>query len=99
MESSLNREKINQTGADILESADQMYNSLSRIKDLVDQSKNYFDSEAGESVRNKFTTSAEQFEKFRADLKSYGEFLKIFSDNVIKFETSVQDTVNSLPNL
>lgn len=99
MESKLDRAKINAAGEDILTDAKKMYDSLERVKTLIDGSKSYFDSEAGDALRKKFNTSAEKFEEFRSFLNTYGDFLKTFSGNVQKFEDAVKNVVDEIPNM
>ena len=97
IESSVDIQKINQAGEDLVENARKMYDSLQKIKGYIDGSKSYFDSPAGDKVRNKFNQSAEKFSEFRDFLDSYGEFLKTFSGNVKGFEETVQEVVSEIP--
>ena len=97
IESSVDIQKINQAGEDLVENARKMYDSLQKIKGYIDGSKSYFDSPAGDKVRNKFNQSAEKFSEFRDFLNSYGEFLKTFSGNVKGFEETVQEVVSEIP--
>lgn len=99
MESTLDRVKINKAGEDLIDKAQQMYESLGRVKNLIEGSKSYFDSEAGNSLRTKFNTSAEKFEEFKTFYNTYGEFLKTFSDNVQRYENAVKETVDGIPSL
>lgn len=68
--------EVNKAGEDLKANAKKMYDSLEIIKGLVNESKSYFDSPAGDEIRKKFNTSAEKFENFKQFLDSYGEFLK-----------------------
>lgn len=99
MESKLDRAKINSAGEDLITDVQKMYESLGRVKNLIDGSKSYFDSDAGNSLRTKFNTSAEKFDEFKTFLNTYGEFLKTFSGNVQKFEDAVKEAVDGIPNL
>lgn len=97
IESSVNIEKINQAGEDLIENARKMYSSLQKIKGCIDASKSYFDSPAGDDMRRKFNQSAEKFGEFQGFLNSYGEFLKTFSGNVKSFEGAVQEVIGEIP--
>jgi hypothetical protein len=99
MESKLSISKINQAGGELITHAEKMYSSLSTIKDLIAGSKSYFDSPAGDQVRNKFNLSAEKFEEFKAFLVSYGEFLKTFSGNVQSFEDAVEEAAREISHM
>jgi hypothetical protein len=97
IESSVNIDKINQSGADLIENAGKMFTSLQTIKGYIDASKSYFDSPAGDEMRRKFNLSAEKFGEFQSFLNSYGEFLKTFSGNVRSFEGAVQEVIGEIP--
>lgn len=99
MESTLDRAKINSTGEDMLTEVAKMYTSLNNVKNLVAQSKTYFDSDAGNELRRKFNASADKFSEFQSFLNTYGEFLKTFSGNIQKFEDAVRAAVNGIPTL
>lgn len=99
MKSELDRAKINMAGEDFINDVQKMYESLERVKNLIDGSKSYFDSEAGEALRTRFNASAEKFGEFKTSLNQYGEFLKKFSGNVQQFEEAVKETVNEIPKL
>lgn len=99
MESTLDRAKINQAGEDLLVDVQKMYQSLEKVKDLINSSSSYFDSEAGKKLRKKFNTSAEQFGEFQSYLNQYGEYLKTFSKNVELYENAVKDAVEGIPTL
>ena len=47
MESKLDRPKITSAGEDLITDVQKMYESLGRVKNLIEGSKSYFDSEAG----------------------------------------------------
>lgn len=97
--STLDRQKIKTAGDDLISAADKMYGSLGKISDLINGSKAYFDSPAGNSLRAKFNASAEQFKEFQTFMKTYGEFLQNYSGNITKYEDAVQEAVNSIPNI
>lgn len=99
MATTVNKEKVNQSGIDLIDDVTKMYNSLTTIKGYIDNSKSYFDSDAGDALRKKFNTSAAKFEEFRTFLNSYGEFLKTFSGNITSFETAVEDAASQIPDL
>lgn len=93
------REEVNKSGEDIIENANKMYQSLSRIKELINASKSYFDSDAGKELRKKFNDSASKFEEFKTYLTEYGEFLKNFSGNIAKFEDAVEEATRQIKGL
>lgn len=99
MATSLDRAQINRAGENLLEDVKKMYSSLTKIKELLNGSTAYFQSEAGDTIRRKFNTSAEKFEEFQSFLNSYGEFLKTFSGNVQSYEEAVKDAANQIPDL
>lgn len=99
MESRLDSAKINATGTDMLNEVKKMYDALNTVKGLVDGSKSFFDSPAGDELRKKFNTSAEKFQEFQKFLNTYGEFLQAFSGNVVSFENAVKDAVDGIPAL
>lgn len=99
MESKLNITKINEAGESLVDNAGKMYTSLNNIKNLIEGSKSYFDSPAGDRVRTKFNASAEKFEEFKGFLESYGNFLKTFSGNVKSFEDAVLEATNEIPEM
>ena len=81
---------------DIKENAKKMYDSLEKIKSLVDGSKSYFDSKAGDEIRKKFNTSAEKFEEFRQFLDQYGEFLKNVKTLIADYDARVEEAAKSI---
>lgn len=99
MESQLDRAKINQAGEDILADSKKIFDSLEKIRGLIEGSKSYFDSPAGDELRSKFKASSDKFTEFKTFLESYGEFCKNFSGNVQKFEDAVTEAVQSIPNI
>jgi len=99
MNTKLDIQKINQAGEDVLSNVKAMYDSLGRVKNLIDGSKSYFDSPAGDDLRKKFNQSAQKFGEFQSFLNTYGEFLKTFSENYRDFEGEVQDAVREIPTL
>lgn len=97
MTSTLDISKINQAGEDLLSNVQKMYDSLQQIKTLVDGSKSFFDSPAGNDIRSKFNQSAEKFSAYKTFLNTYGEFLKTYSANVKTYEQAVQEAAGEIP--
>ena len=44
--------EVNQAGIDLEENVKKIYKSLEKIRNLVNDSKTYFDSPAGNAIRN-----------------------------------------------
>ena len=97
--SELSVAEINKAGTDIIEQANNMFQSLQNVRTLINNSKQFFDSPAGQKVRTKFDQSAREFENFKNFLKSYGEFCQNFSRNMQSVEQAIQDTTDQIPNL
>lgn len=97
--SELSTEKIKQAGIDLIDNAKKMYSSLNEVKALIDGSKSYFDSPAGDQLRKKFNESAVKFEEFQSYLSTYGEYLKTFAGNVVTYENAVMDAVGDMVSL
>lgn len=93
------REEVNTAGENIINNAKKMYKSLDNIKQLINGSKSYFDSEAGDDLRRKFNESASKFEEFKNYIIQYGDFLKTFSGNIKKFEDAVKDATKQIPTM
>lgn len=99
MATEVNPAKVHQAGEDIIADAAKMYESLNKVKNLIDGSKSYFKSGAGDQLRNKFYASAEKFQEFEAFLKKYGEFLETYSGNIESFETAVKEALAQIPTM
>lgn len=99
MTSTLNISKINQAGEDLLGNIQKMYDSLQKIKNLIDGSKSFFDSPAGNEIRGKFNRSAENFGEYKAFLNTYGEFLRTYSGEVKGYEEVVQEAARGIPEM
>ena len=99
MESTLDSKQINKAGEELIDDVKKMYDSLGRVRNLIEGSKSYFDSDSGNQLRIKFNTSAEKFGEFQSFLNTYGEFLKTFSGNVQRYETAVKEVIDGIPNL
>lgn len=97
MISELSSKDINRAGEDLIDQVTKMYSSLTNIKNLVEGSKSFFNSPAGDSVRTSFNASAEKFENFRSEFNSYGEYLKTFAGNVEKYEEAVKEAASEFP--
>lgn len=97
--SELSTEKINQAGIDLIDNAEKMYSSLKEVKALIEGSKSYFDSSAGDQMRNKFNESAAKFEEFKSYLTDYGEYLKTFAGNVVSYENAVMDAIGDMVSI
>ena len=95
----IDRNAVNRYGESVIDNAQKMYASLSRIQELVSGSKSFYDTESGDSLRQKFMTSAEKFRQFETYMKSYGEYLKNFSGNVEKFEQTMLDGTGQIPTI
>ena len=93
---SITIEEVNKAGEDIKENAKKMYDNNKKIKSLVDGSKSYFDSKAGDEIRKKFNTSAEKFEEFRQFLDQYGEFLKNVKTLIADYDARVEEAAKSI---
>lgn len=91
--------KVSQAGIDVRTNAGKMYQSLSRIRQLVKESSSYFDSQAGAEIRTKFEQSAAEFENFKTFLNQYGEFLETHAKNVNAFEAAVEEGLSQIPQL
>ena len=99
MATMVNSKSVKQSGGEIITNANTMYQKLSRIQELVKQSSDGFDSEAGNKIRSQFNSSAEKFRDFEAFLKTYGEFLQNFAGNVVSYEQSVEEAAAQIPQL
>ena len=99
MKSELDAAKIKQAGVDIEENVTQMYQSLERVKTLINESRSFFDSDSARKMRNKFNTSAEKFDEYKNFLKTYGEYLKNFSGNVVRYNEAVSEGLGDIPDL
>ncbi|KIR01539.1 hypothetical protein P261_00353 [Lachnospiraceae bacterium TWA4] len=97
--SQLDIQKVRQSGEDLITNVEKIYSSLTKISELINGSKSYFDSQGGDSVRKKFSESAQNFETFKKSLISYGEWLKSFSGNVQSYNNAVQEAVEKFESL
>ena len=91
--------EVNQAGIDLEENVKKIYKSLEKIRNLVNDSKTYFDSPAGNAIRNKFADSAAEFDKFKEFLDKYGQFLKDVNIVVTRFEDDVAEAAKNIETM
>lgn len=91
--------KVHEAGTTILNEANTMKQALDCIKDIINNTKNYFQSEGGDEVRTKFNESAQKFEEFKKFINEYGDFLKSYSEGHDKLDQEIMDSAHKFPVL
>lgn len=99
MEAKLSREQIKKAGDDVINETAKLFQCMQNVKELMDGSKSFFNSPAGDNVRKKFTASAQEFEVFRKVLNEYGQFLIDYAKTYDTLETKINEVASQIPNL
>jgi len=91
--------RLREAGGDILSAAGKMYTELTNVQNEMNSSTAYFDSQAGEELRNQFKASAAKFEEFKETMDAYGKYLQKEADRQEDRENRIKTVAQSIPKL
>lgn len=91
--------KVQNSGETLQTEAIKMKQALESIKDIVNNTKSYFQSSGGDETRRSFNESAAKFDSFKKFVDEYGEFLKSYGRGHEKLDQSISDAAKKFPKL
>lgn len=91
--------KVQNAGATLQTEAVKMKQALDSIKDIVNNTKSYFQSDGGDETRKSFNESAEKFEEFIKFVNEYGEFLKNYGSGHKQVDEAISTAAKKFPKL
>lgn len=91
--------RVQKAGETIKTNANKMLSSLNEIKNIVNNTKSYFQSEGGDSTRKNFNESAAKFDEFKKFIDEYGQFLESYGGGQEKLDDKVASLGASIPKL
>ena len=91
--------RLREAGSNILTAAGKMYTELTNVQNEMNQSTEYFDSQAGEDLRSQFKKSAAKFDEFKKTMVAYGKYLKDEADREEDRVGRLEKVAQSIPNL
>lgn len=97
--STIDFQKVNAAGGEIISEGNKMFNSLENIQSIINQGRKSFDSEGGEAIRKNFNTSAQKFEEFKKFVADYGKFLQEYSEAQKKINEEIVKIAGQIPKL
>ena len=97
--STIDPKKVQTAGNDLLEQAKRMENALNKIKDYVNNTKSFFQSEGGDKTRANFNSSAAKFTEFKKFTDEYGKFLQEYGGEMEGLTAQIADLGSKIPKL
>lgn len=91
--------KVQNAGTTLQTEAVKMKQALDSIKDIVNNTKSYFQSDGGDDTRKSFNDSAAKFEEFKKFVNEYGEFLKSYGSGHKKVDDAISTAAKKFPKL
>ena len=73
-------EKVAEDGEKLKKYAENLYEYLTEVQNLIKNTESSFDSEAGREMRTKFNNSARKFEEFKNVVNNYGQYLVTYAE-------------------
>ena len=91
--------KVQKAGDNVLSESKKMENALNAIKDLVNNTKSFFQSDGGDKTRQNFNSSAAKFAEFKKFTDEYGQFLQSYGKAQEKLDDEIANIGSKIPKL
>ena len=91
--------RVQKAGDSVLEESRKMETALNAIKDLVNNTKSFFQSEGGDKTRSNFNASAGKFAEFKKFTDEYGQFLQSYGKAQEKLDDEIANIGSKIPKL